>query len=157
SAAFIIYFAVIGYSVANYLLLDHPKYGRPATFITLNLDLIALASIVLPSGGLKSPMMAAHVMFTIFFALLFPRLISILPPILMLPIVARLDLFLDGTNLSQGLFLVVWYATLSVIAVYLLTYLNARDERRVRQLRALARTQEENIVTQERLRLAREI
>src|SRR5437016_9823563 len=44
SAAFIIYFAVIAYSVANYLLLDHPKYGRPITFITLNLDLIALTS-----------------------------------------------------------------------------------------------------------------
>jgi two-component system, NarL family, sensor histidine kinase DegS len=157
SAAFIIYFAVIAYSVANYLLLDHPKYGRPITFITLILDLVALASIVLPSGGLKSPMMAAHVMFTIFFALLFPRLIAIVPPLLMLPIVARIDLFMEGSNLSQGLFLVVWYAILSVIAAYLLTYLNARDERRVRQLRALAKTQEENIVTQERLRLAREI
>jgi signal transduction histidine kinase len=158
SAAFVIYFAVIAYSVANYLLLDHPKYGRPITFITLNLDLLALASIVLPSGGLKSPMMAAHVMFTIFFALLFPRLVAILPPLLLLPIVARLDVFMqDGTNVSQGLFLVVWYAILSVIAAYLLTYLNSRDERRVRQLRALAKTQEENIVTQERLRLAREI
>lgn len=158
SAAFIIYFGVIAYSVANYLLLDHPKYGRPITFITLNLDLLALTSIVLTSGGLKSPMMAAHVMFTIFFALLFPRLISILPPLLMLPIVARLDLLLqEGAQVSQGMFLVVWHATLSVIAAYLLMYLNARDEKRTRQLRELAKTQEENIVTQERLRLAREI
>src|SRR5258706_4184654 len=46
SAAFIIYFAVIAYSVANYLLLDHPKYGRPFTFITLNLDLIALSTMI---------------------------------------------------------------------------------------------------------------
>lgn len=158
STAFIIYFAVIAYSVANYLLLDHPRLGRPITFITLILDLFALMAIILPSGGLKSPMMAAHVMFTCFFALLFPRLISLAPPLLMLPIVARLDaLMQDGANTTQGVFLVVWYATLSIIAAYMLMYLNTRDERRVRQLRALSKTQEENIVTQERLRLAREI
>jgi signal transduction histidine kinase len=158
STAFIIYFAVIAYSVANYLLLDHPKLGRPITFITLSLDLLALLSMILPSGGLKSPIMAAHVMFTCFFALLFPRLITLAPPLLMLPLVARLDILLDdGTDSTPGVFLVVWYATLSIIAAYLLMYLNARDERRVRQLRALSKTQEENIVTQERLRLAREI
>jgi signal transduction histidine kinase len=141
--------------VANYLLLDHPTYGRPITFITLNLDLMALTSLVLPSGGLKSPMMAAHVMFTIFFALLFPRLISIVPVLLMLPIVAFLRS--ESMPVEQAVFLVGWYGTLSVIAAYLFSYLNARDEKRVRQLRLLAKTQEENIVTQERLRLAREI
>lgn len=156
--AFLVYFAVIAYSVANYLFLDHPRFGRPITFITLVLDLLALMAIILPSGGLKSPMMPAHVMFTCFFALLFPRMLSLAPPLLMLPIMARLDaLMQDGADTSQGVFLVVWYATLSIIAAYMLMYLNQRDERRVRQLRALAKTQEENIITQERLRLAREI
>lgn len=158
STAFIVYFAVIAYSVTNYLLLDHPRLGRPITFITLVFDLLALMALILPSGGLKSPMMAAHVMFTCFFALLFPRLLSLIPPLLMLPIVARVDaVMLEGANTTQGIFLVVWYATLSIIAAYMLMYLNARDERRVRQLRDLSKTQEENIVTQERLRLAREI
>lgn len=158
STAFVIYFAVIAYSVTNYLLLDHPRLGRPITFITLVFDLLALMALILPSGGLKSPMMAAHVMFTCFFALLFPRLLSLVPPLLMLPIVARVDaVMLEGANTTQGVFLVVWYATLSIIAAYMLMYLNARDERRVRQLRDLSKTQEENIVTQERLRLAREI
>lgn len=155
SISFVIYFAVIAYSVANYLLLDHPKLGRPLTFITLNLDLVALSSMIMTSGGLASPIMAAHVMFTIFFALLFPRWIAIAPPIVMLPIIFYLSD--DMALASQGVFLVVWYATLSLIAAYLLTYLNARDERRTRQLRDLAKSQEENIVTQERLRLAREI
>lgn len=158
STAFIIYFAVIAYSVANYLLLDHPRLGRPITFVTLTLDLIALMLMILPSGGLKSPIMAAHVMFTCFFALLFPRLLSLVPPLLMLPVVARIDVLVQqDARTSEGLFLVVWYATLSTIAAYLLMYLNTRDERRVRQLRALSKTQEEHIVTQERLRLAREI
>jgi two-component system, NarL family, sensor histidine kinase DegS len=152
--AFIIYFAVIAYSVANYLLLDHPKYGRPFTFVTLNLDLIALTAMIMPSGGLKSPIMAAHVMFTIFFVLLFPRILAILPPMVMLLISA---LWLQQGQAVESVFLVVWYGTLSLIAAYLLTYLNTRDMRRTHQLKMLAKTQEENIVTQERLRLAREI
>lgn len=157
SGAFIIYFAVIAYSVANYLLLDHPRWGRPITFVTLCLDLVAMAALILPSGGLESPIMAAHVMFTCFFALLFPRLVSLVPPLVILPVIAKLDPNVDGGRPSQAVFLLMWYATLSVIAAYLLTYLNGRDERRTRQLRELAKSQEENIITQERLRLAREI
>lgn len=158
SSAFIIYFAVIAYSVANFLLIDHPRLGRPLTFVTLIFDLVALSSMVIPSGGLKSPIMAAHVMFTIFFVLLFPRLGAMVPPLLLLPIIARLDLiFQEGALVTQGVFLVVWYATLSLIASYVLLYLNARDDRRTRQLKALSKTQELAIITEERLRLAREI
>src|SRR5215510_5752177 len=135
STAFIIYFAVIGYSVANFLLIDHPRFGRPLTFLTLIFDLTALASMIMPSGGLKSPLMAAHVMFTIFLVLLFPRIWSVVPPLLMLPIVARLAL----------------------IAAYVLLYLSNRDEKRSRQLKMLSKAHEVAIITEERLRLAREI
>lgn len=158
SAAFIIYFAVIAYSVANFLLIDHPRFGRPLTFVTLLFDLCALASMIMPSGGLKSPLMAAHVLFTIFLVLLFPRLWSVVPPLVMLPIVARLDLiFQEGAIVSQGLFLVVWYTTLALIAAYVLLYLSARDEKRTRQLKLLSKAQESAIINEERIRLAREI
>ena len=159
SGAFLVYFGVIAYSVANFLLIDHPRFGRLLTFITLVLDLAALTSMVLPSGGLKSPLMAGHVMLTIFFVLLFPqRWWAIIPPLLMPPIVARLDLLLqEGALVSQGLFLVVWYTTLNLIAAYVMLYLNARDEVRTDQLRALTKSQEHAIVTEERLRLSREI
>ncbi|MCC7386186.1 MAG: sensor histidine kinase [Deltaproteobacteria bacterium] len=158
TAAFGIYFAVIAYSVANYLFLDHPRFGRPATFLTLNLDLLALTTMIMASGGLRSPMMAGQVMFTIFFALLFPRLVAIVPPLLMLPIVARLDQITEGRALvAPDLFLLLWYTTLDLIAVYVLVYLNQRDQRHLRQLRALSHMREESLITEERLRLAREI
>jgi two-component system, NarL family, sensor histidine kinase DegS len=158
TAAFVIYFAVIGYSVANYLLLDHPRIGRPLTFFTLTVDLFALTTMVMSSGGLKSPMMAAQVMFTIFFALLFPRPLTIVPPLLMLPVVARLDYIAEGRTLfASDVFLLVWYAALNFIAVYVLVYLNTRDQRHLTQLRELTHMREEAIITEERLRLAREI
>ncbi len=158
STAFIIYFAVIAYSVANFLLIDHPRWGRPLTFATLVCDLGALGAMVTASGGLKSPVMAAHVMFTIFFVLLFPKLWATLPPLLLLPVVARLDFFFgEGSPASQGVFLMVWHATLSFIGAYVLLYLHARDEKRIAQLKALGKAQETAIITEERLRLAREM
>jgi two-component system sensor histidine kinase DegS len=156
--AFLVYFAVIGYSVTNYLLLDHPRFGRPLTFATLILDLVTLGAVVMASGGLESPIMAAQVMFTIFFAVLFPRFVSMVPPLLMLPVVARLDLWLAGGDLmGRKAFLLVWYTALNAIAVYVMIYLNRRDNRHLAQLRDLTSMREEAIITEERLRLAREI
>lgn len=159
TTAFAIYFGVIGYSVANYLLLDHPKIGRPLTFVTLNLDLMALGAIVIGSGGLKSPLLAAQVLFTIFFVLLFPRLFSLIPPLLMLPIVVWLDPAAaeGGEMLSEDVFLFVFYAALNAVAAYVLVYLNARDQRQMQQVRALSSMREEALITEERLRLSREI
>lgn len=158
SAGFAVYFAVIVYAIASFLLADHTRLARPVTYATLVLDLVALGLLVVPSGGLKSPAMAAHLMVTLFFVLLFPRLLALVPPFLFLPIVARLDLiFSEGTLVSQGLFLVVWYTTLSLITAYVVLYLSARDEQRSLQLSALSKAQEAAIISEERLRLAREI
>ncbi|MCA9550025.1 MAG: sensor histidine kinase [Myxococcales bacterium] len=154
TAAFLVYFGVIAYSVTNFLLIDHPKLGRPVTFATLVLDLLALAALVTPGGGLRSPMMAGHVMYTIFFVLFFPKRYAIVPPLLLLPLVAFLQ---EGALVSQGVFLMLWYSVLSFIAAYLLLYLHVRDQRRINQLRVLSKSQEAAIVTEERLRLAREI
>jgi two-component system sensor histidine kinase DegS len=113
---------------------------------------------VMASGGLESPIMAAQVMFTIFFAVLFPRFVSMVPPLLMLPVVARLDLWLAGGDLmGRKAFLLVWYTALNAIAVYVMIYLNRRDNRHLAQLRDLTSMREEAIITEERLRLAREI
>ncbi len=158
SSAFFVYFGVIAYSVANFIFIDHPKYGRPLTFATLVLDLMALGALVLPSGGLRSPLMAAHVMYALFFVLLFPRIWAVLPPLVLLPVVARLDeIFQEGTPLSHGIFLVVWYLTLTLIAFYVILFLNKRDARHLRQLKELSKAQEASIANEERLRLAREI
>ena len=158
STAFLIYFTAIAYSVTNYLFLDHPTLGRPLTFVTLVLDLGALTTMVMASGGLESPIMAAQVMFTIFFALLFPRLIAVIPPLLMLPVVARVDQIISGTAfIERQPFLLLWYAALNAIAVYVLIYLNRRDKGHLQQLRELSSMREESLIAEERLRLAREI
>ncbi|MBK8014250.1 MAG: sensor histidine kinase [Deltaproteobacteria bacterium] len=158
STAFVFYFAVIAYSVLNYLFIEHPRFGRRLTFVTLCLDLVALCSMVLLSGGLSSPIMAAHGLFTLFFILLFPRKRSIVPPLLILPIAGQLhDSLTSGVVRSETIFLIGWYATLSVIVAYVLLFLHRRDEKRRVQLSQLSKAQETSIVTQERLRLAREI
>ena len=158
SIAFVVYFAVIAYSVANFLLIDHPTLGKPLTLATLCLDLIALTLMVLPSGGLKSSVMAAQVLFAIFFVLLFPKRFAVVPPLMILPIIASLGRgFEEGASISEGIFLVMWYATLTIIAAYVLLYLHARDERRQGQLQLLSKSQESAIITEERLRLSREI
>jgi len=158
TTAFAVYFTVIGYSVSNYLLLEHPRIGRPLTFVTLNLDLVALGAMVIASGGLKSPVMAGQVLFTIFFVLLFPRLWALIPPLLLLPVVARIDQVIDGRTFApDDVFLLVYYIMINAIAAYVLVFLNARDQRHLQQVRSLSSMREEALITEERLRLSREI
>lgn len=157
STAFAVYFFAIGYSVTNYLLLEHPLVGRPLTFFTLILDLVILTAMIAASGGLASPMMAGQIMFTIFFALLYPRFIAVLPPIFVLPIAAGIDASLGQTLLARDVFILVWYAVLDLVAIYVLLYLNARDRSHLQQLRELSSTREASLITEERLRLSREI
>lgn len=155
---FAVYFAVIAYSVANFMLLEHTVLAKPVTYVTLVLDLVALGLLIVPSGGLQSPVMAAHVMITLFFVLLFPRLDALIPVFLFFPVIARVDFaFREDALVSQGLFLVVWYTALSLITAYVLLYLNTRDAARTEQLTELSKSQEEAIITEERLRLAREM
>lgn len=157
STAFAVYFFAIGYSVTNYLLLDHPAFGRALTFCTLVLDLAIMTAMISASGGLASPMMAGQIMFTIFFALLYPRFIAVLPPMFVLPIVAWLDASGDQTFLARDLFILVWYGVLDLVAIYVLLYLNARDRSHLMQLRELSSMREVSLITEERLRLSREI
>ena len=158
SMPFLIYFAVIGYSVTNYLVLDHPRYGKPFTYVTLCLDLLALCAMVLASGGLQSPIMAGQVMFSIFFALLFPRSLLVWPPLLMIPIAADFSRLAGSSWIdNRELFLVLWYAALNGIAVYVIIYLTRRDNRHLKQLKELSGMREQALITEERLRLAREI
>jgi len=93
-------------------------------------------------------------MFTIFFVLFFPRWWALGPQLLVLPAIVVMQ---KGALVSQGVFLMLWHATLSVIAAYVLLYLNRRDRQRIDQLKVLSKSQEAAIVTEERLRLAREI
>jgi len=156
--AFAVYFLMLTYSIVNYLLLGHPKLGVPTTFVTLCADLVVLVYMIGASGGLRSPLLATQVMFTTLFAILFPKPLAIVPPLLTLPILARIDQIVAGQGpwFIEALVL-VWYTAINAVIVYVIVFLNQRDESQRRELLALQREMKHLAVAEERNRLAREI
>jgi signal transduction histidine kinase len=159
--AFAGYFFMLLYSVANFLVIDHPKVGRYVTYVTLCLDLlVAVVLIAKPnaaSAGLNSPLLATQLLFTTLFAILFPKPLAILPPLLALPITTRLDQILNRTVSARELFTLLWYSALNFIIIYVVVYLNGREAAAQREVVELQGDLKELAVVEERSRLAREI
>lgn len=154
-----IWFAfTLAYAIGAHLTAGHPRHGRWVMFLTLNLDLVLLLYIITHTGGLTSPVMAAQVLFTLFFALLFPNPIAIIPPVLMLPVVVRLgQLFERRPPFEVELLFLLWYAALNGVAVYVIVYLTGREEKQNREILELERELKKLAVVEERNRLARDI
>ncbi|NOJ93170.1 sensor histidine kinase [Corallococcus sp. CA049B] len=158
--SFLGYFAMLLYSVANLLVIDHPKAGRWVTYLSLCCDLlITVVLIARPQvgGGLQSPLLATQLLFTTLFAILFPKPLAILPPLLALPITTRLDLLLNRSVTAVELLTLLWYLGLNFIIVYVLVYLNEREATAHREVVSLQGDLKELAVVEERNRLAREI
>ncbi|HEY3448534.1 MAG TPA: sensor histidine kinase [Myxococcales bacterium] len=155
---FVVYFGMLGYSIANFLVLEHPTVGRYATFVTLCLDLLVMVYLIEASGGLHSPLFATQLMFTTLFVILFPKPLAILPPMLTLPIVAKLDTLLGTRELGlNDLLILIWYSALNFIVVYVFVYLNEREDAAHRDVVTLERDLQGLAVVEERNRLSREI
>ncbi len=156
--AFFVYFVMIAMAVVAYFLLERPAWVRSWTLLSLVFDLLVLVLVVQRTGGLSSPLMALHGLWTLFFVLLFPTVWSLVLPALSLVIIAKWGSATVGPVWrDETLFLSCWYGLLAILVAYLLLTLTARDERRTHQLRILSKAQELAIVSEERLRLAREI
>lgn len=154
------YFAILLYSVANYLVIDHPRAGRVVTYVTLCLDLLIMVVIIAKpqvGGGLQSPLLATQLLFTTLFAILFPKPLAILPPLLALPVTTRLDQLLDRSPTAVELFTLLWYSGLNFIIIYVVVYLNERELSAHREVTQLQSDLQELAVVEERNRLAREI
>lgn len=154
------YFAMLLYSVANYMVIDHPKAGRLVTYVTLCLDLTIMVVLIAKpqvGGGLQSPLLATQLLFTMLFAILYPKPLAILPPLLALPITTRLDLLLDRSVTAIELLTLLWYLALNFIIVYVIVYLNERETAAHREVVELQGDLKELAVVEERNRLAREI
>jgi signal transduction histidine kinase len=152
------YGVAIVYAMGAQTMAGHPRHGRWVMFVTLNLDLILLLAIISQTGGLMSPVMAAQVLFTLFFALLFPNPVAIVPPLLMLPVVVRLSQFSEGRpSFSVELLYLLWYAALNGVAVYVIVYLTGREEQQNREILELELELKKLAVVEERNRLARDI
>jgi two-component system, NarL family, sensor histidine kinase DegS len=156
--AFIWYFVIIIYSVGNYLLIEKGWVGKAATFTTLCFDLILLVYMVSYSGGLKSPVLPTQLLYTIFFALLFPNPLAIVPPLLTLPVVAKIDTEIPGRILElEDIFMLIWYSAVNFIVVYVIVYLNEREDRQHNEVMALQDDLKHLAIVEERNRLSREI
>jgi len=154
-----IYMGMWLYAVANYIVLHRPVAGRVATYFSLCLDLVFMVLLILQSGkgSLENPLLATQLLFTMFFVLLFPKPISILPPLLVLPITLRLDQLLQqGINAIDVLTL-FWYLALNFVILYVLVYLNGRETLAHKAIVELQDNIQKNALAEERNRLAREI
>jgi two-component system sensor histidine kinase DegS len=154
------YFAMLLYSVANYMVLDHPKAGRIVSYVTLCLDLTIMVVLIAKphtGAGLQSPLLATQLLFTTLFALLYPKPLAILPPLLALLITTRLDLLLGRSPTAVEVLTLVWYFALNFIIIYVLVYLNEREVSAHKEVVELQGDLKELAVVEERSRLAREI
>jgi two-component system, NarL family, sensor histidine kinase DegS len=158
--AFGMYFFMLLYSVANYLALDHPRFGSIITYVTLLIDLVVMVIVVakpITGGGLANPLLASQLLFTTLFALLFPKPLAILPPLLALPIVTRIDQLLNRTPTAIEILTLLWYLALNIIIIYVLVYLNQRETSAHHEVLELQQDLKDLAVVEERNRLAREI
>ncbi|MCL2011560.1 MAG: sensor histidine kinase [Cystobacterineae bacterium] len=154
-----IYVGMWLYSLANYTVLHHPVAGRISTYLSLCLDLVFMVLLFVQSGkgNLENPLLATQLLFTMFFVLLFPKPISILPPLLVLPITLRLDQLLQhGINAIDVLTL-FWYLALNFVILYVLVYLNGRETLAHKAIVQLQDNIQKHALAEERNRLAREI
>lgn len=153
-----VFLVMLSYAVVNYLVVDHALFGRAVTFVTLCLDLLVVVYLIGASGGLHSPLLATQLLYTMFFALLFPSPLAIVPPLLALPILARIDqLIASPRPVFVDLLILIWISTLNFVVVYVIVFLNQRDEAQASELSGLQREMKQLAVIEERNRLARDI
>jgi len=150
------YLVLLVCHVGSYLWVGRP-YARPVVFVTLCLDLLAILYLVAASGGLASPLMPAQLVFTMLFALLFPSPLYLIPPLLTLPVVAKVGQILGFQSMPGDLFLVLWYSALNVTVVYVVVYLDGRERASFREVVRLQRQRRQAALERERTRMAREI
>lgn len=157
--AYVVYVAMLLYTVANYLVVEHPTAGRIVTFLTLCTDTLVVVYLIVASGGLRSPLLATELMLTTVFCILFPKPLMVLPPLLTLPVIARIDQLLGGggDSIVEQLFTLLWFSALNFVIVYVIVFLNEREDARHKEVLGLHRELQDLAVIEERSRLARDI
>jgi two-component system sensor histidine kinase DegS len=133
------------------------RHAHAVVFGSLCIDLLVLLYLVTISGGIRSPLMPAQLVFTMIFALLFPSPLAIVPPLLMLPAVARIDQLVGMQSLPHDLLFVLWYSALNVIVVYIVVYLEGREKTALQEVVRLQRDRRVQALAQQRVSIAREI
>ena len=157
--SFWIVFMVI-YTLVNYFYVDRVSdVGLfTITYITLCLDLSFLINLIYGTGAVRSPLLAAHLMITVFFGLLFPRIWLLLPSLLSLPAMFFLDFTMLQSNFRPlNFFLLSWYSAICYIVVYIIIKLDALEKSQQKSIIMLQEELRDKAVVEERTKLAREM
>ncbi len=133
------------------------KGDHLVVFASLCFDLLALIYLITVTGGLRSPVMQGQLVYTVFFAIIFPSPLSILPPLLTLPVVTKIEQLLGTQMATRDLMLLLWYFVVNVIIVYVVVYLDRREEESFRELDRMQQRRRRYALTEERNRIAREM
>jgi two-component system, NarL family, sensor histidine kinase DegS len=133
------------------------KGDHLVVFASLCFDLLALIYLITVTGGLRSPVMQGQIVYTVFFAMIFPSPLAILPPLLTLPVVTKIEQLLGTQMATRDLMLLLWYFVVNVIIVYVVVYLDRREEESFRELDLLQQRRRRFALTEERSRIAREM
>jgi len=133
------------------------KGDHLVVFASLCFDLLALIYLITVTGGLRSPVMQGQLVYTVFFAIIFPSPLAILPPLLTLPVVTKIEQLLGTQMATRDLMLLLWYFVVNVIIVYVVVYLDRREEESFRELDRMQQRRRRYALTEERSRIAREM
>lgn len=133
------------------------RFDRLAVFTSLCVDLLALVYLVTVTGGLRSPIMQGQLVYTVIFATIFPTPLAILPPLLTLPVIAKIEQLLGTQIATRDLMLLLWYFVANAILVYIVVYLNRREDESFQELDLMQRRRRRYALTEERNRIARDM
>lgn len=150
------YLLLLAGHVLSYLWIDH-RGDHAVYFISLTMDTIALGSIIVLTGGLASPLMSGHILYAVFFVILYPHPLAILPPLLLLPVIAKIAQLTGMEKPGRDLLLLLWYSGLDLIIVYVVVYFDLQENLHFRNLLKVSAEKQHLVRIAERQRMAREM
>ncbi len=148
---------MIIYSTVNHYI-KNLKILKIFTFITLIFDNLALMTLILLSGGLQSPIFLTQIVYLIFFVTLFPKPLFTLPPLLMLPVITRVDLLMgkDPATL-ETIFTIVWISLLNLIIIYFLVLMDNTIHKDALEIYHYQQEMKEKSILEEKNKIARDL
>ncbi len=154
--ALVIYLVLLAGHVTSYLWIDH-RGDHVVFFLSLCLDTVALGSVIVLTGGLASPLMSGHILYAVFFAILYPHPLAILPPLLLLPVIAKISQLTGIEKPGRDLLLLLWYSGLDLIIVYVVVYFDLQENLQFRNILQFSSEKQRLGRVAERQRMAREM
>ncbi|MES2503804.1 MAG: sensor histidine kinase [Myxococcota bacterium] len=126
------------------------KWGPILVFSTLSCDLIWLINVISHTGNFASPLIAILPAVTLLFAMIFHQPLTMLPPLLILPILTALhpDVSLQALAL---------YSLLNGCTIYLTNKILGEEEATSRHIMHLEQALKKQAIIEERQRLSRDI